>query len=68
MDENRVYRIEVAGRLDESWARWFEGLAMAFTDDATIFSGPMVDQAALRGVLNKMWDLNLVIRSVTRVE
>jgi len=36
--------------------------------DQTILSGPVTDQAALRGLLNKIWDLNLTLISLERVE
>jgi hypothetical protein len=66
-----TYQIQVQGRLDEGWSDWFRGLAVVFertTDGATITTlvGPVADQAALRGVLNRIWDLNLTLLSVTR--
>jgi hypothetical protein len=64
-----IYRIAVEGGLDTRWAAWFEGLTVA--DDGaghTILTGPVADQAALRGILNKLWDLNLTLVSVRRIE
>lgn len=71
-DKRWTYRITVQGRLDESWSRWLSGLTIecASTDDSvvTTLTGPVVDQSALRGILNKLWDLNLTLFSVTRLE
>lgn len=74
VDPDRVtYRIRVQGRLDERRSDWFEGMAMAFerTSDrtvATTLTGAVADQARLRGILSKLWDLNLTLISVTRIE
>jgi len=61
------YRIRVQGRLDESWSQWFDGLTVTFEDDVTTLTGPLTDQAALRGVLDRIWDLNLAVISVNPV-
>jgi len=62
------YRIQVQGQLDESWSQWFDGLTIAFEDDVTTLTGPLTDQAALRGVLDRIWDLNLAVISVNPIE
>ena len=64
-----IYEIEVQGELDEGWADWFNGLAvrLRYRSDqppTTTLIGPVADQAALRGILNKLWDLNLALISV----
>jgi hypothetical protein len=66
------YRIEIEGILDESWSEWFGGLTIEswHTKDGSIISqltGPVADQATLRGILNKIWDLNLTLISVALV-
>lgn len=71
-EQRWTYRITVRGRLDESWSGWFDGMAVAVElDDGsaplTTLFGPVVDQPALRGILNKLWDLNLTLVSVNRV-
>jgi len=71
-DESAVYRIKVEGTLDERWSDWFSGLAVAAGSQGegtpvTTLTG-LMDQAALRGVLNKVWDLNLTLVSVVPVE
>jgi len=68
-----VYRIRVQGMVDQSWSDWFENMAIAperESDDASIttLTGAVADQAALRGILLKIWDLNLTVISVARVE
>jgi hypothetical protein len=67
-----VYEIQVLGELDQGWQQWFDGLAatLAYTGDqspVTTLTGPVADQAALRGMLCKLWDLNLTVISVRRV-
>lgn len=66
----RVYRITIQGRLDPEWAAWLHDLALTSAEvdgqPVATLSGPVADQAALRGILNKLWDLNLTVISVER--
>ena len=63
------YVIRVKGHLAPRWAKWFEGLTMTHTASGdTILSGPIADQAALHGVLDKVRDMNVVLISVNRME
>ena len=62
-----VYRIEVEGQLDKSWSGWFCGMILSYQDEVSILTGPLADQAALRGLLSKIWDLNLTLVSITRL-
>jgi hypothetical protein len=63
------YEIRVKGRLDSRWADWFDGLSLTNeSDGTTVIHGPVIDQAALHGLLRKLRDLNLPLISVTRVE
>ncbi|OQY18769.1 MAG: hypothetical protein B6I34_10300 [Anaerolineaceae bacterium 4572_32.1] len=64
----KVYRIRVEGKLDEGWSDWFDGMTVTFESDTTTLTGTVADQAALRGILTKIWDLNLTLISVKRVE
>ena len=60
------YAIRVAGHLDQRWATWFDGLTLTHHDDGTtVLDGPVVDQAALHGLLQKIRDLGLPLLSVT---
>jgi len=61
------YEIRVEGVLDQGWTAWFEGLTIDSDDSQTVISGPVVDQAALHGLLNRVCDLGLVLVSVRRL-
>ena len=61
--------IRVKGQLDQHWSDWFEGLTIAHNDqNETVLTGPVVDQAALHGLLAKLRDLRLPIVSVNLSE
>ena len=61
-----VYEIRVKGQLDESWSDWLEGLEVKLLDNGEmILSGYVGDQAALMGVLNKLYGLNLALLSLS---
>jgi hypothetical protein len=63
------YQLRVKGQLDPRWSEWFEGLTISHeADGSTLLAGPVVDQAALYGILLKLHDLNLPFLSVTLVE
>ncbi len=60
-------RIRVRGHLDDRWSEWFEGLAIQRQEDGTtVLVGPVVDQAALHGVIVRIRDLGLPLLSVKR--
>ena len=60
------YEIRISGRLSSRWASWFDGLTLINEDDGTtVISGPVVDQAALHGLLQKLRDLGITLLSVT---
>jgi hypothetical protein len=64
-----IYQIRVKGHLSHEWAAWFEGLTITLEGDGdTLLSGPVVDQAALHGLLKKVRDLGLPLVSVSPVE
>ena len=68
-DEPRLYEIRLKGHLDDRWATSFDGLSFTYeSDGTTILSGPVVDQAALYGVLRQVRDLALPLVSVMEVE
>lgn len=63
------YEIRLQGHLDTRWAAWFDGLSIARCGDGTtIIHGPVADQAALHGLLQKTRDLGLPLISVTLAE
>ena len=64
-----IYRIKVKGHLDRRWTEWFGGLTITLEDNGeTLLTGPVVDQAALYGLLRKVRDLGLPLISVTRAQ
>ncbi len=68
----RTYLVTIEGKIDISWSDWLGGLEIVLRKEAdgthvTILSGVLADQAALRGLLNLLWDMNLVLRSVQQV-
>jgi hypothetical protein len=63
------YEIRIKGHLDTRWAAWFDGLSLIHQGEGTtVIHGPVVDQAALHGVLRKIGDLGLPLLSVNQVE
>jgi hypothetical protein len=60
-----VYQIRVKGHLGRQWMDWFEGLVITLDEDgSTLLTGPVIDQAALHGILRKVRDLGLPLLSV----
>ena len=67
MNNMYIYEIRVEGHLTDRWSDWFEGLEINNDSNSeTILSGPLSDQSALLGVLNKIQALNLTFISVNR--
>lgn len=62
------YEIRVAGHLASRWSAWFDGLAIATdADGTTVLRGPVVDQAALHGLIQKLRDVGIPLISLTQV-
>jgi hypothetical protein len=62
-----IYEIRVEGVLDDSWSEWLGGMEVRPLDSGeTVLTGPVRDQAALHGLLNKIRDLGLPLVCVTR--
>ena len=62
------YEIRIKGHLDTRWASWFDGLTLTHgSDGTTIIDGPVADQAALHGLLQKIRDLGLPLISVNHL-
>ena len=74
MSETDAYKlgfceIRIKGHLADRWANWFEGLTITLQEDGvTLLTGPVVDDAALHGLLRKVRDLGMPLLSVNRVE
>ena len=68
-DQHTVYQFRLKGVLSRDRADWFDGLAITLTEDGhTLLTGPIVDQAALYGILKKVRDLGLPLLAVNIVE
>lgn len=64
---NQQYEIMIKGQLKSDWADWLEGMQMRCLENGDmLLSGPLADQAALVGLLNKLYRLNLTILSVNK--
>jgi hypothetical protein len=61
--------IKIRGQIDEQWSDWFDDLTITHTDqNETVLAGPIVDQAALHGILAKIRDLGLPLLSINLTE
>ena len=68
-DQPKIYQIRLKGHLGSQWTDWFEGLTITLEEDGdTLLTGPVVDQAALHGLLKKVRDLGMPLISVGPVE
>ena len=65
-DNSKVFEIRIKGHLGRDWTDWFGGLAIELEDNGdTLLTGPVVDQAALHGLLRKVRDVGMPLVSVT---
>ncbi len=73
LDRPGTYEIKVPGRLDEGWSEWFEGMTITVEGGAdcptiTTLTGIVTDEAALLGLLDRLYSLGLRLLSVRRIE
>ena len=71
--DREAYQIKVPGRLHERWSGWFHDMTIAVEkardgSSVTTLTGAVPDQARLRGILSKLWDLNMKVVSVSHIE
>ena len=67
MEKPVIYQIRIKGHLGLQWSEWFDRMTIVLeTDGTTTLSGPVVDQAALHGLLVRVRDLGLELISVNR--
>lgn len=63
-----LYEIRIKGHLPERWAAWFEGLTITLEENGdTCLTGPVIDQAALHGLLRKVRDLGIPLISILSI-
>ena len=72
-DEKRAcnqYQITIQGNLDVDWTNCLNFLKISYREDMdiTLLTGPITDQAELRGIMNKLWDLNKSIIAVSQLQ
>ena len=67
-DQARIVEIRIQGQLDESWSDWLEGMEVSVDRNLTTLRGVIADQAALRGILYKLWNVNLSLISLNTFE
>jgi len=69
LDQPMIYQIRIKGQLGREWTDWFEGLTITLEESGdTLLTGPVIDQAALHGLLKKVRDLGMPLVSVNRVQ
>lgn len=69
LDQLMVYQIRIEGHLGPQWADWFGGMTITLEENGdTLLTGPVVDQAALHGLLKKVRDLGMPLISAVRVK
>ena len=64
-----IYQIRIKGHLGSHWTEWYEDMTITLEEDGTtLLTGPVVDQAALHGLLRKVRDMGLPLLSVNRIQ
>lgn len=68
-----IYRIKVSGHLDRHWISWLEPLEITTEHDGnghpvTVLTGPVGDSSEMRGLLTKIWDLNMELISLKQID
>jgi hypothetical protein len=67
--QTTIYHIRIKGHLGHQWTDWFDGLTITLDENGdTLLTGPIIDQAALHGLLKKVRDLGMPLLSVNRVK
>lgn len=65
----KVYEIHIEGHLDSTWSKWLDGLEVRLLKNGeTILFGPIADQSALMGVLNKLGRMNVTLISLNEIK
>jgi hypothetical protein len=65
----KVYQIKIKGQLGSQWSDWFDGLTFSPDKEGnTLLTGPVIDDAALHGLLKKVRDLGIPLISLNQIE
>lgn len=64
VDQPALYQIRIKGCLGQQWMSWFDGLTISLEEGNTLLAGPVIDQAALYGILKKVRDLGMPLLSI----
>ena len=68
-DQTNIYQIKVKGHLADDWSDWFDNMTITLDEDGeTQLTGPVIDDAALHGILKRVRDLGLPLISVNRID
>ena len=73
ISENDLYQIILLGEIDRSRIDWFQKLGFTVSESTaadgptTVLTGQVIDQSHLRGLLNKIWDLNFKVVQVNKL-
>jgi hypothetical protein len=68
MEQPDVYQIKIRGQLDPRWADWFAGMSITTDGSLTVLEGPVIDQAALYGLLKKIRNLGMTLVSFNSLD
>ncbi len=64
-----IYQIRLRGHLGDEWSDWFEGMTITLEEGGDmLLTGPVIDQAALHGLLKKVRDLGMILVSVSQIQ
>jgi len=68
IDHTIIYQIRIRGHLDRRWSEWFDGMTISPEEDGTtLITGPVIDDAALYGLLKKVRDSGMQLLSVNQL-
>lgn len=68
-DSGMVYEIRLRGHMDRQWANWFNGMSITLEENGdTLLTGPVIDQAALHGLLRRIRDLGIPLLALTCIK
>ena len=67
--ETMVYQFKIKGSLDSQWSDWFDSLTITTDDEGnTLLTGPVIDDAALYGLIKKVRDLGMTLISFNQIK